>query len=593
MPEVSGTGGYISAIPPTITTTLDVQTPICSLKLLLPAALPLANELLRLFWKFYSTSSTTRVSLKVLMNMRSSAIKVVKRKDREAAARLCTADVSSAERSSTLEIVQTVKSWMAETRLRRQTEAKLAIQFMRGLNAENGFEASKAAAKSCLITVVVAILIVLAAHEPTRAQSPTASTESLTLDQAIELALRNNHSIKIAEFGVSRAEEDISVAKTSRLPSLHMYTLVSGNLAKNDIKIPNPAANQFPGLGPFFLLTQERKPAAVFAVTAAQPLTQQYRIGLHIKLERVSRDMAEAKLRQERNETIDQVKKTYYAILQTKSALSSVEQAVKSYQELNKVTGDYVVQQIALKADYLVVQTRLAQAQYEQLDLSSRLATQKEQLNSLLGREVGSEFEVIDASPFMSIDADLSAARKVALERRPELQRARLTVEQANLARRIKKSEYIPDVSAGFTYLTPRNFPSVVPREFANVGVIVSWEFFDWGRKKHELAGIDNTIEQAKNGLKETEDQVLIEVGDKLRKLQLTSQALRVAKLAEDAAKENLRVSTGQYRFQAVMLSDVLKSQASLAETTNGYQRALLTFWTAKAEFEKALGEDK
>jgi outer membrane protein TolC len=133
----------------------------------------------------------------------------------------------------------------------------------------------------------------------------------------------------------------------------------------------------------------------------------------------------------------------------------------------------------------------------------------------------------------------------------------------------------------------------VVPREFANVGIIVSWEFFDWGRKKHELAELDNTIEQAKNGLKETEDQLLVDVGDKLRKLQLTGQALRVAKLGEDAAKENLRVSTGQYKFQAVMLSDVLKSQASLAEATNDYQKALLMFWTAKAEFERALGEDK
>jgi hypothetical protein len=37
----------------------------------------------------------------------------------------------------------------------------------------------------------------------------------------------------------------------------------------------------------------------------------------------------------------------------------------------------------------------------------------------------------------------------------------------------------------------------------------------------------------------------------------------------------------------------VLKSQASLAEATNEYQKALLTFWIAKAEFEKALGEDK
>ena len=438
------------------------------------------------------------------------------------------------------------------------------------------------------IGLLVVSLIILSA--PIRAQS---TAESLTLDQAIELALHNNHAIKIAEFGVSKAEEDISVAKTSRLPSLHLHTLFSSNLAKNDIKVPNPAANQFPGLGPFFLLTDQRKLSTVFATTAVEPLSQQYRIGLNIRLERLSREMAQAKLRQQQNETIDQVKKTYYAILQTKSALNSVEEAVKSYKELDKVTGDYVVQQIALKADHLAVQTRLARAQYDELEMSSRLATQKEQLNSLLGREVDREFEVSDVPAFISIEANLTEARKVALEHRPELEQSRLTVEQAKLVRRIKKSEYIPDVSAGFAYLTPRNFPSVVPREFANVGVIISWEFFDWGRKKHQLAEIDNTIEQAKNGLKETEDQVLVEVGDKLRKLQLTGQALRVAKLAEDSAKENLRVSTGQYKYQAVMLSDVLKTQASLAEATNDYQRALLTFWTAKAEFEKALGEDK
>ena len=438
-----------------------------------------------------------------------------------------------------------------------------------------------------------AVCLILSMHGATRAQSPSASTESLTLDQAIDLALRNNHAIKIAQFEVARAEEDISVAKTSRLPSLHLHTLFSGNLAKNDIRIPNPAANQFPGLGPFFLLTDERKVSTVFATTAVEPLSQQYRIGLHIKLERLSREMAQARLRQQQNETIDQVKKTYYAIVQTNSALSSVEQTVKSYQELDKVTGDYVVQQVALKADHLVVQTRLARAQYDQLELSSRLATQKEQLNSLLGREVGCEFEVTDAPAFISIETNLAEARKMALEHRPELEQARLSVEQATLARRIKKSEYIPDVSAAFAYLTPRNFPSAVPKEFANVGVVVSWEFFDWGRKRHQLAEIDNTIEQAKNGLKETEDQVLVDVGDKLRKLQLTGQALRVAKLAEDSAKENLRVSTGQYKYQQVLLSDVLKSQASMAEATSEYQRALSTFWTAKAEFEKALGEDK
>lgn len=441
---------------------------------------------------------------------------------------------------------------------------------------------------------LLGLFLLILIRSPVHAQQSAAtSAESLTVEQAIDLALRDNHAMKIAKLEVERADEDISAAKTYRLPSLHAYTSVSGNLANNELKVPNPAANLFPGLGPFFTLNDRRKPTAIFATSVIEPLTQQYRIGLNIKVERVSRELAQAKLRQQQNETIDRVKKAYYSILQTRSALSSVEEALKSYRELDKVTGDYVVQQVALKADLLTVQTRLAKVEYEQLELNNELATQKEQLNSLLGRAVDTSFEVAGVPEYTSFETDLAAARKLALDHRPELEQARLAIERATLDRRIKKSEYIPDVSVGFVYLTPRNYASVIPKNFANVGVVVSWEFFDWGRKKHQLSEKDKAIEQAKNSLKEKEDQVLIDVGDKLRKLQQSGQALRVAKLEENSARENLRVSTGRYKFQAVLLSDVLQSQALLAEATHECQRALLGFWTAKAEFEKALGEDK
>jgi len=441
--------------------------------------------------------------------------------------------------------------------------------------------------------LLLVLLLLILIRSPVQAQQSAPYAESLTLDQAIALALRDNHALKIAELEVDKADDSISAAKTFRLPSLHAYTLFSGNLADNKLEVPNPSANLFPGVGPFFTLNDRRKPTAVFAASVIEPLTQQYRIGLNIKLEKVSRELAQAKLRQQQNETINNVKKSYYAILQTSSALSSVEEALKSYHELDKVTGDYVIQQAALKADLLAVQTQLAKVEYEQLELSNRLATQKEQLNTLLGRDVDTAFEVTGVPEFSSVETDLAAARKLALEQRPELQQARLAMEQATLDRRIKKSEYIPDVSAGFVYLTPRNYASVIPKNFANVGVVMNWEFFDWGRKKHQLAEKDKAVEQTKNALEETEDEVLIDVGDKFRKLQQSGQALRVARLAENSAKENLRVSTGQYKFQAVLLSNVLQSQASLAEATNEYQQALLAFWTAKAEFEKSLGEDK
>jgi outer membrane protein TolC len=46
--------------------------------------------------------------------------------------------------------------------------------------------------------------------------------------------------------------------------------------------------------------------------------------------------LAQAKLRQQQNETIDQVKKAYYSVLQMRNTLSSVEEALKSYHELDK-----------------------------------------------------------------------------------------------------------------------------------------------------------------------------------------------------------------------------------------------------------------
>jgi outer membrane protein TolC len=235
----------------------------------------------------------------------------------------------------------------------------------------------------------------------------------------------------------------------------------------------------------------------------------------------------------------------------------------------------------------------LAKAEYDLVDLSNRLATQKEQLNRLLGRDVFTEFGVRPVSESTMLETDVTAARQRAIEQRPELKEARLKLAQAKLDRRIKKSEFVPDVSAGFTSVTLRNFEAVVPRNIASVGVVMSWEVFDWGRKKSQLAEKSKTIEQAENATRETEDQILIDVSNKFRRLQQTGLALRVAKLGCETAHERLRIMTASYKSMSVLLSDVLQSQATLAEADHQYQQALLSFWTAKAEFEKALGEDQ
>src|SRR6185503_2775524 len=163
-------------------------------------------------------------------------------------------------------------------------------------------------------------------------------------------------------------------------------------------------------------------------------------------------------------------------------------------------------------------------------------------------------------------ETDLAAARTRALDQRPEIREAHLRVQQAEVDKRVKKSEYIPDVSVAFTYASPRNFDKYIPKNFAAAGVAVSWEVFDWGRKKHQLDEKQKTIEQANNSLRDVQNTVMMEVGEKMRDLQQAAQTLRVAKLRQETARENMRVSIDKYKLVAMLLSNVLQTQATLAD---------------------------
>jgi outer membrane protein len=446
------------------------------------------------------------------------------------------------------------------------------------------------------IVYLLSIIILLASSTGVLAQQNGAGSlaEVLTLDQAISLALRDNRQVKNSQLAVSKAGDALAAERTLRLPSMHVYSLLSQQLVKHDASLGNSETNVVPGVGPIFSIGTTRSPTAIFAGQILQPLSQQYRIRLEIKQAGLAREVEGEKLRQAEQTTVNQVKQNYYGILQSQSALDSLLEAIRYYRELDRVTVDNVTQQVSLKADSLEVKTRLAKTEYEALNLTNQLATEKEQLNNLLGRDVRTEFRVAAIADAVGIDADLVLARSRALDQRPELRGARLNVRQAEVDRRIKKSEYIPDVSVGFTYMSFRNFDNeAIPKNTAGVGVAVKWEVFDWGRKKNQLAEKDRTIEQAKNGLREAESLVLIEVGDKFRNLQQTRQALVVAQLRQETARENMRVSINKYKLVATLLSNVLQTQATLADADYEYQKALLAFWTAKAEYEKSIGADK
>lgn len=421
----------------------------------------------------------------------------------------------------------------------------------------------------------------------------------LTLDKAIDQALLNNRSAKNARLEAGKADDRTAAARTHMLPQFKLSAGVTKPLSTFDTTFEKGVFGTTPS-GPIpnedTIITSSTNPNAAIVGQLSQPLSQLHRIKLQIKQQEMSGEISRAQLSATEQALVNEVKRAYYAILQSQGAAQAAEANIKLYRELDRVTGEYVIQQVVLKTEHMDVQTRLAKAEYEVMTIQNQLIGQKEQLNHLLGRDIRTEFAVSsgeETALAVMRETDLIAARERALANRPEIREAKLRLEQAKLDKRIKKSEFIPDVSLTVNYATTFSYSNFVPRSLSGVGVTVEWEVFDWGRKKNEIKDREKSITQANNALLDTESQVLLEVNTRFRQMQENRQLLKVAKLAQTQARANVQLVTYKYRLDAVLLKDVLQAQTTLANTDYDYQKALLAFWTAKADFEKAIGEDK
>ena len=420
-------------------------------------------------------------------------------------------------------------------------------------------------------------------------------TERLTLDRAINLALENNRQIQRAALQVQKAGEDLENARSRRLPVFDIQGQASQLLTPVDFSFPQGAFGDFSGIGPIPAtdtnVSVPKQLTYYFSSQVSQPVTQLFRLNLGIDSAVASQAIEQEHLRSQRLSVTNSVKRLYFAILQTESALDTTDQAIALYRELDRTLEVRVAQKVALRSDALDVQFRLAKEQLTRTTYENTLANQKEQLNQLLGRDVRTDFVVEPVSSLSISEIDLNAARTRALDNRPDVREARLKVEQADLDRRAKKAERIPDLSVAVSYSSYFNI-DVMPTNLATAGVQLKWEPFDWGRKGRELASKTHAVEQARLAVRDVEDEVVVDVNTRFRTLAEKRALLNVAQMAQAASREKLRVKTNQYQVQAALLPDVLGLRAEQASSDDNYQQALLAFWTAKADFENAVGEE-
>jgi outer membrane protein TolC len=418
----------------------------------------------------------------------------------------------------------------------------------------------------------------------------------LSVDDAVKVALADNRTLKIVSLNLDVHKQKLAADKTLRLPSFNTYAFGSELLNPISYFIPQGQFGCcYPGIGPIpaqnTYLTTPSKPTATVLASASQPLIQLYKINLYLRGQQLSVEQAELQLREQRDTVVDQVRQAFYKVVQIQNQIESTQASIKQYEELERITLQYVSEQVALQSENLEVKTKLAQEELSLLKLEDKQQTAKETLNDLLGRDINTPFRTAGVAPVSADEMDLTAAQAKALQNNPKVKESEITVKQADNARAQAKAKYLPDLSFSIQYTSPFGY-TFVPTNIANAGFEFRWEPFDWGRRKHDVNEKTINIEQSKLELENTKAKILIDVGDQYRAVKEARAAVLVAQAAQTSSREKLREVTWQYGQQTKLLRDVLQQQAAVDKANSDYDDALAEFWSARASFEKAIGEE-
>jgi outer membrane protein TolC len=429
------------------------------------------------------------------------------------------------------------------------------------------------------------------------AQDAAAPAPLLPLEDAVDSAQRQNHVLAIAAREVGKAEERVAALWTRRLPAFHLDGFGGRLLNSPEIKVPAGSLGTVPGIGAFpptaGALTIQSDWFGVGTASVGQPITQQYRLGLGLDLLGLDRKVASEDVRQERQRLSAEVRSTYYQISANEAGVVSLRALIRAIEEVDALTVRYRAEDIVLRSEALEVKARLARERQRLAATESGLTTLREHLNQLMGREVGTPFRVSTPSELASNASALSldAARDRARAARPEIRKASLRTEQAETARRLARADWIPDLTLTASYQRVAS-SGVLPDEVAMVGLVFSWEPFEWGRRRHEAKERALAIEQARESSAETAQQIEVEVGQRWRALKDAALQLDATRASHEAAQAYLDDTRNRYRENARLLQDVLEAEFRLSNARRDFTDALAGYWSATTELERTIGHE-
>jgi len=396
----------------------------------------------------------------------------------------------------------------------------------------------------------------------------------ITLQEAVQLALKHNHDIRIAGYTVEEKKRAKQVAKSSYFPSIRndssfMHATDTELIQIRPGSLGIAAGTRIPPVDA--IISQGGKNFTTSGTQITQPLTSLLKIRQENDLVQAELKASRAKAQLTGNDVALAVHQVYYQVLIAQAHRSATEARIKASEALQSERVEQVKFGSALEQESIDSRAQLLQAQQEILTTDLQLSDLKLKLNDLIGLPLNTALNLDPAVTELEATCRREECVTSAEASQPEILAARAQVQEAEAGVRLARTDiWVPDVEAFGRYSYQENVPFLA-RNFGTFGVHFGYDLFDSGRKKALLHERQAQLSQAKENLAKLTDAVELSVETAYNKLERTQQMLKVS---EEVLA--LRAESNRVRQQELIRGAALNSQANTATAQQYDAKALL-----------------
>ncbi|MGM0518133.1 MAG: TolC family protein [Campylobacterota bacterium] len=394
------------------------------------------------------------------------------------------------------------------------------------------------------------------------------SATALNLKEAVDLALKNNHSLKAKNFDYEKSMKNVDLEESSYLPKVD----VEYNYNKRDNALPN-----------------QLKEDGTLSANVTYNLFNGFKDVSNIKsseyLSKSSRFLLDAL----RFDIVLETKKAYINYLDKFNLLKTYKSEYLLFKNQYKDAKSRYEQGLLAKNDLLEVQVNMSSAKQNIVKAKAALKVAKLQLSNIIGGVdlLDENIEALNVTDIKRLDY-----KSLDFENRSEIKALKMSIESIVKQKDAARGSYYPKLDAKLSHneYYDNLGLSKIDEDVDNQNIATlnaSWNLYNGGADLTKIAMLNTDLLKLKTQLQETKLNIKLQYEDAKAAFEVATDNLITAKLALSQAKENYSIVQNRFKEGVSTSTDLIDANFLLSSAKQKYNRAYFDKFLAIATLNR------